>query len=220
MEGRVYGGRHHKLLSRAPTLLKARLMLGQDIQSNLSISRRRGITFSGWLVTMFDHPCFKAFFPSYIICLNLCPLPRLCFFPNHQAKKAILKSAECQPLFLNWHRHCITGSCLWNMAFDFVNHYLLSRGSLSILDSSGSSNRPSGNFGFLSGCLAGSDLPPVLELVLLRELQSSNDSIKQTDMWHKCLIPSSSMAVQNTSEKPSLQKLWSGAQENKLQILV
>lgn len=108
------------------------------------------------------------------------------------------------------------------MAFDFVNHDLLSRGSLSILDSSGSSNRPSGNFGFLSGCLAGSDLPPVLELVLLRELQSSNDSIKQTDTWHKrlSLIPSSSMAVQNTSEKPSLQKLWSGGQENKLQILV
>lgn len=50
-----------------------------------------------------------------------------------------------------------------------------SRGSLSILDSSGSSNRPTGNFGFLSACLAGSGLPPVLELVLLRELQRTGD---------------------------------------------
>lgn len=56
-----------------------------------------------------------------------------------------------------------------------------SRGSFSILDSSGSSNRPTGNFGFLRGCLAGSDLPPGLELELLRKGQRSDDSIKQTD---------------------------------------
>lgn len=65
-----------------------------------------------------------------------------------------------------------------NMASNFVRRDLLSRGSLSILDSSGSSNRPTGNFGFLSACLAGSGLPPVLELVLLRELQSTDDPVK------------------------------------------
>lgn len=65
-----------------------------------------------------------------------------------------------------------------NTAFNFVRRDLLSRGSLSILDSSGSSNRPTGNFGFLSACLAGSGLPPVLELVLLRELQSTDDPVK------------------------------------------
>lgn len=71
----------------APTLVKARLTLGQDIQANPSISKRRGITDSlGDLLKCLTTLVLKTFFLIHHL-LQLVPAALPVFFRTVELRK-------------------------------------------------------------------------------------------------------------------------------------
>lgn len=74
-----------------------------------------------------------------------------------------------------------------SLFFIYINteKHVLSSGSLSTQESSGSSKRPTGIFGFLSGCLVDSAFPFVLKSALPKELHSKAAPIAYKDRLFK-----------------------------------